>query len=141
MFYFKMHTNGTVSAVQTEYVHGTNQICRHDFKTFTRAQEIAAQCNELADGETYIATDAGPWCSPQFDVIAAPKVGAEVSYSFNGDYYPCGKIVSVGKGEKMIVKTDTGATFYRRKLTGTWLKTGGTWMLVAGHHTDKNPSF
>lgn len=141
MFYFYLSTDKKVSKVSEEYVHGDVSVCRHDFKTFTRAEEIAAQCNELNDGNTYVATDAGPWCSPQFDVITIPKVGDEVSYAFNGDYYPCGKVVSVGTGAKRVVVTDTGAKFYRRKLTGSWLKEGGTWSLVAGHRSERNPSF
>lgn len=120
---------------------GRNDMSRWDFKTFADAEHIAASANKLNDGKQYIATDSGPYVSPRYDVVDVPKVGAPVSYAFNGDYYPCGKIVSVGSGAKMIVRTDTGAVFYRRRLTGTWIKEGGTWMLVRGHHSEKNPSF
>jgi hypothetical protein len=117
-------------------------VSRWDFKTYADAEAIAKSANEMAGGtDTYIATDAGEYTSPRYDVQRVPKVGELVSKGFNGDYYPCGKIVSVGTGAKMVVKTDTGAVFYRRKLTGSWVKEGGTWYLVAGHKSDKNPHF
>lgn len=140
MFYFELNKLGQVATVTTEVPVGAH-VSRWNFKTFARAQEVAAQANALKDGNEYVATDAGEWQSPRYDVVALPKVGDKVSYAFNGDYYPCGVITSVGAGAKRIVRTDAGAVFYRRKLTGTWLKEGGTWALVAGHHNDKNPSF
>lgn len=141
MFYFNVNTSGKLVSitVDNERADGLNGLCRWNFKTFADAEDMAARANALKDGHTYIATDAGSHMSPRYDVQRMPEVGQEVSCSFNGDTYPCGKIVSVGKGAKMIVKTDTGATFYRRKLTGSWLKKGGTWWLVQGHINERNP--
>lgn len=142
MFYFNSDETGKLISVTDEPAHNDNRsICRWNMKTFADAMHTADRANTLNDGNTYIATDAGSCVSPRYDVQRVPKVGEEVSYGFNGDYYPCGKIVSVGKGAKLIVKTSTGATFYRRKLTGSWIKEGGTWCLVMGTHNDKNPHF
>jgi hypothetical protein len=87
----------------------------------------------------YIATDAGGYCSPRYDVIKAPQHLAPVSYCFNGDYYPCGHIKSISKTMKKITTT-TGKTFYRRKNTGCWLA-NGTWSMVEGHIEARNPMF
>jgi hypothetical protein len=144
MLYFKTTTGtigGNLVSVLADAQDDTLTVCRWNFRTFADAEMMAAKANALNDGETYIATDAGPNVSPRYDVKTLPKVGQEVSYAFNGDYYPCGKIVSVGKGPKATVKTSTGEVFYRRKLTGGWLKKGGTWWLVMGTHAKLNPSF
>jgi len=90
-------------------------------------------------GEGYIATDAGEYVSPRYDVIDLPKIGAEVSYAFNGDYYPCGKIASISKSFKLITTTE-GQKFYRRGESGCW-KYNKTWSLVPGHISKLNPEF
>lgn len=89
---------------------------RNDWKTFEQAEAIAK-----ALGAGFIATDAGSHVSPRYDVIELPKVGDDVSYGYNGDYYPCGKVVSISKTFKKIITSD-GSIFYRRKLSGSWLK-------------------
>lgn len=111
---------------------------RHDFKTIEIAEQIAAATSKFT-GRTYIATDAGEGCYPRFDVIEAPSVGDEVSYAFNGDYYPCGTIVSISKSMKLIT-TSTGRKFYRSRQSGSWLN-GGMWSLVSGHISRMNPEF
>jgi hypothetical protein len=146
MLFFKTtdrSIKGDLLAIADENDAGTEQmVCRWDFKTFADAVAMAKKANEFHAGqETYIATDAGASCSPRYDVQTVPKVGDKVSYTFNGDYYPCGKVVSVGTGAKMVIKTDTGAKFYRRRLTGNWVKEGGAWSLVAGHVKRWNPEY
>lgn len=115
------------------------RVNRNHFSTFADALDIAIKARALNNGNDYIATDAGPSCSPRYDVIEVPKVGAEVSQSFNGDMYPCGKIVAISKSLKKIT-TDTGKVFWRYKQTGSWLVNGYASM-VAGHHNERNPSF
>jgi hypothetical protein len=113
---------------------------RWDWKDYATVEALAAELTEKT-GKQYLGTDAGSGCSPRFDIERGWVEGEPVSYAFNGDYYPCGTIVKiVGEGQR-IITTSTGAKFYRRKTSGNWKKTGGTWSLVAGHHTDKNPSF
>lgn len=112
--------------------------CRSDFKTLEMAEKIAAKASTLT-GDIYIATDAGEGCYPRFDVIQAPAVGDKVSYAFNGDYYPCGTIVSISKSMKLIT-TSTGRKFYRSRQSGSWLN-GGMWSMVAGHISRLNPEF
>lgn len=111
---------------------------RNDFTSIGPAEVVAQDATALT-GDVYLATDT-PNTSPRFDVIRAPKVGDEVSYAFNGDYYPDGKIVRVSKSMR-VVKTDTGHTYYRRGKTAAWVQTGGTWVLVQGHVSRRNPSF
>lgn len=115
---------------------------RHDWKTFEVATHRASELS-AALGGTFIAIDNGAGCWPRFDIIQPPAVGDEVSYTFNGDTYPDGKIVSVSAPSKQfrVIKTDTGGVYYRRKLSGRWVKAGGTWSLVQGHHETRNPSF
>lgn len=117
---------------------------RNDWRTYEAAAEVAA-----ALGPKYQATDAGPNVSPRYDVIDLPQIGQEVSYTFNGDYYPCGKIVSISAGPafRRIVAEDANGkyTFYRRcrdgKPTGgAWIM-DGTWSMIQGHHKRTNPEF
>lgn len=108
--------------------------CRWNWKTFEEAQEVAQ-----ALGSAYVACDAGANVSPRYDVRELPRVGDKVSYAFNGDSYPCGVIKSISKSLKLIV-TDRGDKFYRVRQTGSWRK-DGTWSLVAGHVSERNPEF
>lgn len=143
MLYVKIVKGRAVSA-QIEYP-GSEEMARrrawetrNDWKTFAAAQKRAAEL-----GAKYTATDSGEHVSPRYDVIAVPQVGDPVSYSFNGDTYPDGKIISVSHPDKhyRIVKTDTGSVYYRRGLRGAWVKRGGTWSMVSGHRNQRNPSF
>jgi hypothetical protein len=111
---------------------------RNDWKTFAAAEEIARGLTETTC-KLYIATDAGSSTSPRYDVIKAPAVGDEVSYSFNSDTYPCGTITRISKTMKR-VSTTSGRVFYRRDLTGSWIN-AGIWSLVQGHITTRNPHF
>lgn len=114
---------------------------RNDLETYAEAEKIAAVLNTQANAEQWIATDEGSNVSPRYDVVRLPQVGDAVSFEFNGDAYPDGFIESVGTGVKRVVRTSTGSTYYRRKLTGGWQKEGGTWWMVKGHVSKRNPSF
>jgi hypothetical protein len=143
MLYVKIENDKAVAA-QTEYPKeqdgrfNASFQNRNDWKTLARATDVAAQLTE-ATGTLYIATDAGPHCSPRFDVIDAPVVGAKVSKAFNGDYYPEGEIKSVSKSLKVVITT-TGVRFTRRGNTGAWVE-GGTWSMVQGHQDRRNREF
>ena len=119
---------------------------RNDWKTMAAAEEVAA-----ALGHEYIATDAGPYVSPRYDVIRLPFLGDPVSYSFNGDSYPCGhveRISSAEGGYRRLAAVERNADgnvirrhiFWRRGRTGSWVK-DGTWSLTAGHVSTRNPEF
>lgn len=99
----------------------------------------AARLNEIHKDEHFVACDAGEYVWPRYSVRTAPKVGDEVSYSFNGDTYPCGTVTKISKDHR-IVYTSEGRNFYRKKLTGAWIN-GGTWSLVSGHRHEQNSSF
>jgi hypothetical protein len=90
-----------------------------------------------------IVADEGSNVYPRYWILNAPKVGDAVSYTFNGDYYPCGHIHSVSSEDKKfrIVKTTTGDIFYRRKNSASWIMKGGTWSLIQGHRSEMNPDF
>jgi hypothetical protein len=141
MLYVKIQNDRAVGA-QTEYPGEERAALtfetRNDWKSFGRAEVVAAQLS-LATGTKYIATDAGPHVSPRYDVIACPQVGQEVSKEFNGDSYPEGVIVSISP-TLWRIETSTGATFFRRGKSGTWLESG-TWSLTRGHVDKRNPSF
>ena len=107
-----------------------------DMKSFEEAEQIAAALITLT-GETYLAFDNGTGTSHRYGVTVPPKVGDDVSYGFNGDYYPCGKVVRITKGWR--VYTDSGKTFNRRKNSSGWMMAGGTWGLVSGHISEQNP--
>lgn len=137
MLHFEVQ-NGKLVSVSTESQRGESWITRHAFKTLEQADEMAAQATELT-GDLHVGVDNGSSVWPRYDVVRAPKVGDEVSYAFNGDYYPDGVIAKVSA--TLIVTTSTGNTYRRRRKTGRWAQPGGTWSLVHGHHSDKNPHF
>jgi hypothetical protein len=113
---------------------------RSDLKSFGDAESLAyAATKDL--GQTFLACDNGSHVWPRYDVVAAPREGAAVSYGFNGDYYPDGYITKVGGTNCSRVYTDTGSVYNRRRNSGSWVKRGGTWSLVMGHVDERNPSF
>lgn len=143
MLYVILNEAGFARSATAEYTQAVKGSrvkveCRCDWKTFARAEEVAAQLTE-ATGVLYIGVDRGSNTSPQFDVIAAPTVGAKVSKAFNGDSYIAGEIVKISKTLKRI-ETSTGEVFFRRRQSSSWVE-GGTWSLQMGHHEIRNPSF
>lgn len=141
MLYVRIANDRAVSA-QTEYPGDERNALtfetRNDWKSFARAVDVATQLTE-ATGKLYVATDAGLYTSPRFDVVAAPMVGDKVSKYFNGDSYPEGEIVKVSATLKR-VETSTGCVFFRRGNTGSWVNVG-TWSMQHGHTESRNPSF
>ena len=128
--------NSVEWARDPESGRATGWISSRDFKTFQQAQRMAGYLTFMA-GEIYLAADEGTGVSPRYRVIKAPKVGEEVSKSFNGDSYPCGKIVKITPSWQ--VTTDTGAKFRRYKESGGWRETGRGFWMVAGVHDERNP--
>jgi hypothetical protein len=114
------------------------EINRREITSYEHACELADAKSE-ATGERHIGIDRGRQTSPQFDVVEAPVVGAEISYAFNGDYYPCGTIVSISETMKKITSS-TGRSFYRRRKTASWVASK-TWTMVKGHIERRNPHF
>lgn len=116
---------------------------RNDWKTNLDAATAAESANLYAEEHdldvSYLAVDRGRHVAPRYDVIVKPAVGDDVSYGFNGDFYPCGQIKSISKSLKLITTTD-GSKFYRKRQTGQWIK-DKTWILVKGHLDKRNPSF
>jgi hypothetical protein len=103
---------------------------------------LAKQVSELS-GVFYIPCDEGEHCSPRFGILKAPTIGDDCSYAFNGDYYPCGKIVRITPSFRIITKDDKGHehTFFRKGIRSNWVMKGGTWSLVQGIIDERNPSF
>lgn len=112
-------------------------VSRWDLNSLEDAQLLADKVTAFA-GKPYIATDAGSSTFPRFDVREAPQVGDKVSYSFNGDSYPCGVITSISKTGKRIT-TSEGKIFNRYKQTGSYKS--HCWYMVAGHIEERNPHF
>lgn len=110
----------------------------HDLDSLEDANFLALSLTNQS-GHDFIAVDRSDTHWPRYGVILAPCVGELVSIRFNGDSYPCGQIKSISKTLKVITTTN-GRTFYRRRLTGSWIN-DGTWVMVAGHVSERNPSF
>lgn len=111
---------------------------RNDWKTKEAVDQIAADLSTVT-GTKFIGIDGGEGISPRFDIIRCPAVGDDVSMAFNGDYYVCGKIVSVS-GTMKVIRTSDGKKFYRKGESGTW-KYLRTWTLIQGHYNTRNPHF
>jgi len=121
--------------METKYTH----VDFWSLKTFADAEVLAEQVSK-EKGYVHLAYDYGTSVSPRYGIVAPPKVGEDVSYAFNGDYYPDGQVKSVSASHRVIITT-TGNKFYRRKLSPNWKMAGGTWSLVKDHCDDKNPCF
>lgn len=111
---------------------------RWDWKSYEHVVALAAELTALT-GKLHLGTDATESTSPRYDVIEAPAIGDEVSKGFNGDYYPCGKIVNITPTFQ--ITTDTGAKFRRYKNTAGWRQAGRGFWMVGGVHDERNPSF
>lgn len=108
------------------------------FNTLEEATTYAA-AEEAKAGRPWIPTDSGPHVHPRFSAIEVPRVGDEVSYTFNGDYYPDGTVTRVSKS--LVITTSEGHRYYRKGASGTWKQTGGTWSLIRGHVSERNREF
>lgn len=126
---------------------GQGWLNRNDIECFEMAGDMAKSASKNL-GKVYLAIDSGPNVSPRYDVFEAPKVGDDVSKAFNGDYYPVGKVVKIGKDYKRIYVSDASPSagackapevFVRRKLSGAFVNKG--WSLVPGVRNERNPSF
>lgn len=151
MLYFQIKEDRVVDITHDHTIGGGDGwISRCDMETFDYASAIAVQANQLSQAtdaknrpsgpRRYVACDNGPHVYPRYDVVRAPQVHDPVSHSFNGDTRPDGRVVKVSTSLRR-VETDTGSVYYRRKLTGTWIKARGTWVLVRGHINERNRSF
>lgn len=110
---------------------------RDNFDTLAEAEAVAAKLT-AETGDEHVAVKS-IFSSHYFEVGRLPKVGDEVSYAFNGDYTPCGKIAKISKTLKKIT-TDTGEVFWRKGNSLVW-KRFNTWTLIQGHHYERNPHF
>lgn len=122
------------------YPNHADMISPRDCKSFDEVEKIAKELNEVVGEVRYIGTDAGEWVSPRYNVQELPKVGDEVSYSFNGDTYPDGTIVKISGKNHQIITTSSGRKYYRRRKTGGW-RHDKTWWLVSGHISTYNKEF
>lgn len=118
---------------------GSGWITRNDIGSFSYAFTLASLLTDKykSEGRTFLACDAGSHTSPRYDVIEAPKVGDQVSKSFNGDTYPEGVITRITP--RWQITTSTGVKFLRKGETAGWKQTGGTWWMTGGHHYEQNP--
>jgi len=114
---------------------GSGWFSRNDIKSFAFARTMAELLTEKF-GKRYLPCQRG---SSEFDVIEAPVVGNEVSKGFNGDYYPCGKIVKITPTFQ--ITTSDGTKFRRVKESAGWREVGRGFWMVAGVHDERNPSF
>lgn len=115
---------------------GYRYCSRNDWDTKEQAEKVAADATAFSR-RLYVVSDR-PNVSPRYDVVDAPSLGDRVSYYFNGDTYPDGEIARVSKTLK-VMTTTTGNRYYRSTTGGSW--TRGSWSLVRGHRTTRNPSF
>lgn len=104
-----------------------------DLHTFMEA-EVEADRRAEQEGGRWVAVDRGGHTFPRYSVTRVPEVGDAVSYAFNGDSYPDGKVVRVTKTQ---ITTDTGKIYRRKGLTAAWKS--GSWTLVLGHEHRWNP--
>ena len=131
-------------------LNGYSRLYSHRLETYEQAIAAAERLSE-EQGAQYWAEDRGAHVSPRYAVIRAFTIGEPVSYGFNGDSYPAGRIVAMSalpkgsskaEGHRIItVQNHNGNVrkFWRRRLSGSW-KYDQTWSLQHGWHNDRNPS-
>lgn len=139
MLYFELQSGKAVRATSENPKNYSGYTCRIDFKSMSDAESIADDLNDIAGEELFIATDGGQGLYPRWDVVRLPQIGDEVSYAFNGDYYPDGTVTRISES-KRVITTSSGKRYYRFRLTGTWLHSH-MWSLVPGHVDRRNPHF
>lgn len=146
MLYVEFSINSEVVAVHEERPQTGARIgvlieCRWDWRSraFADVEELAAKVTKFT-GKTHVAVDAGEHVTPRYDIIKMFEVGDLVSYGFNGDWYPCGKIAAISPSLKVISTTD-GSRFHRKGQSAAWKKDGRTWTLARGVIDERNPSF
>lgn len=132
-------------------LNGYSRLYSHRLETYEQAIAAAERLSE-EQGAQYWAEDRGAHVSPRYAVIRAFTIGEPVSYGFNGDSYPAGRIVAMSalpkgsskaEGHRIItVQNHNGNVrkFWRRRLSGSW-KYDQTWSLQHGWHNERNPSF
>lgn len=99
--------------------------CSPDYESFEEVQDIAVKISEIT-GQQWIAYDDGEWTSHRFGIMEPPKVGDEVSYGFNGDYYPCGTIAKITKaGVSRLAKAKSSTVVIKSVRAGLWLAAPG----------------
>lgn len=132
-------------AIIKDALHGISPDGRTRIRSLEEAEEVVAFLKNVGHRVRYWAEDRGANVSPRYAVIRAFQIGEPVSYGFNGDSYPCGRIVSItGTDHRIItVQNHNGVVekFWRRKKTGSWKTSGGTWSLQHGWHNERNASF
>lgn len=151
MFYIRLHNGLPREVTNTHPDHDSGQWAKNpnsgkargwmtsrDFDSFESAKKIAGYLSFMT-GATYLPADEGESISPRYRVIKAPALGEDVSKSFNGDSYPCGKIVKITPTWQ--VTTSDGSKFRRFKETGGWREAGRGFWMVAGIHDERNPHF
>ena len=116
----------------------TGWMSSRDFNSFEDARTMAAYLTAMK-AQTFLPVDEGNGTYPRFRVIEAPAVGDEVSRSFNGDSYPCGKITKITPTWQ--VTTNQGSKFLRYKETGGWREAGRGFWMIAGTVDERNPHF
>ena len=109
-----------------------------DVESMAEARSLALYLTSMT-GTAYLPADEGGGISPRYRIVEAPVVGQKVSRTFNGDTYPCGTIVKITRTWQ--ITTDDGTRFRRRRETGGWLETGGSFWMTSGHHYEQNPHF
>lgn len=162
MLYFKLNERLEVIAIQAEFPeeardnpaawardaqgnYGAGWLERWDISRNPAPRMFAQVIAEAASkfsGKQYLMSDRGDSVSPRYDVVEAPALGDEVSMAFNGDYYPVGKVIKIGKDYKQIkVEGERGPmVFYRKGERGAWLYKQ-MWSLVPGVIDRLNPEF
>lgn len=143
LFHSEFHKDkGVVRVCGDINTHGkvtkAGWVSRWDWWDYGIVERIAAAVTKHV-GEPHLAIDRGQGVSPRFDIILAPKIGDEVSKSFNGDSYPMGKITSISPSMRVIT-TSTGAKFYRQgPRSGAWTK--NSFSMIPGNVYEQNPHF
>lgn len=112
---------------------------KNRFKTMTEAQDRAELLTNQT-GEHHVAYESN-YSINRFIAQRLPQVGDDASMGFNGDYYPCGKIVRISPTYNRIT-TSNGVAFTRVGPC-SWVRGGkrGTFSLIQGVINRRNPEF
>lgn len=125
--------NGKICGVISQSIEGST--ARGDWHDYS-AEQMDALAEEVSEymGRPFVAVERDGY--PKNDIVPVPRVGDPISYGFNGDYYPCGRISRVSPTGKVITSTQ-GHKFYRRGKTSKW-RYNKFWSLVRGHISEWN---
>lgn len=111
-------------------IHDTpnvNTVNARSFRSYDQVETVAKLANQFVGSDAFMAIDGGHGTWPRYDVIKKPKIG-DIVQSYDTQYKDEGNIVSISP-TLTTVKTSSGKTFNRIRMSSLWRSKDGKFMV------------